>query len=87
MIHLFDMAHNVVLLGLFMNIVCCVSLMQHPGRRTEHKCGKGQILTFDCVDGSHGPRDGLIDVSELEWVTLMSDSLKAMDHNHDGTAR
>jgi len=57
----------------------------HPRRSADHSCPKGQHhLAFGCVDGSHGPRDGKLDESELAYRAHIYLHQKAIDSNHDG---
>jgi len=41
-------------------------------------------LEFECVDGSHGPKDGMVDVSELTYREYLLAYQGLLDRNHDG---
>lgn len=59
---------------------------QHPPLNTAHveACPPGETLEFHCLDGSHGPKDGLLDESEMTHRNILYLNIVNMDRNNDG---
>ena len=55
----------------------------NPTSSPEFNCA-GKALDFACIDGSHGTKDGLLDLDELALRVMIHQHVRNVDRNHDG---